>query len=149
MRKFKDTTGREWEIVLTIGSAKRVKDHVGVDLLQPEEGDPPLLTRLGTEERLLAEVICCLMSNQFEKHNVGEEEVLDAFDGATILAAQKAFYGELVDFFRSRGRKDRATAVEKQETVIAQAIDLMDARIKEYKVDLTALGDPSGRSQEF
>ena len=28
------------------------------------------------------------------------------FDGATLLAAQKAFYEELVDFFRSRGRAD-------------------------------------------
>ena len=38
------------------------------------------------------------------------------FDGATLLAAQKAFYEELVDFFRSRGRADRARAVETQAT---------------------------------
>ncbi|RKY23044.1 MAG: hypothetical protein DRP83_09905, partial [Planctomycetota bacterium] len=111
MKTFKDSTGRGWKISLTLGSAMAVKDALGVDLLQPEQGDPPLLTRLGTDEMLLGEVICALLADQFEANGVDGSEVRRAFDGATMLAAQTAFYDELIDFFRSRGRTDRSTAV--------------------------------------
>lgn len=83
-----------------------VKEQLGVDLLQPEAGDPPLLTRLGTDEMLLGEVLCAMLQQQFETQGVTAEEVRDGFDGQTLLAAQKAFYEELIDFFRSRGRTD-------------------------------------------
>jgi len=66
MKTFTDTAGRTWAISLNLGTAMAVKDSLGIDLLQPEAGDPPLLTRLGTDELLLGEVICCLLAGQFE-----------------------------------------------------------------------------------
>ena len=126
MREFKDAVGRTWELAVTIGAAKRIKDKLGVDLLQlnlPAEGDDrPILTRLGMDELLLGEIICCLIGEaQFEKQDVTADQVVDAFDGKTVLAAQKAFYEELLDFFRQRGRKFMATAIEKQVATIDAA----------------------------
>ena len=46
MQVFKDNANRDWSLSLTIGTAMKVKDQLGVDLLQPEVGEPPLLTRL-------------------------------------------------------------------------------------------------------
>ena len=112
MKTFVDTAGRAWTLSLTLGSAMRVKDTLGVDLLQPEVGEPPLLTRLGTDEMMLGEVICSLLAGQFEACSVTEQQVREAFDGKTLLAAQKAFYEELVDFFRKLGRTDLAKAVD-------------------------------------
>jgi hypothetical protein len=138
MKTFKDTTGREWAITLTLGSAIKVKSKLDVDLLQPESGDPPLLTRLGTDEMLLAEVICCLLENQFEKHGVTEDDIRDAFDGQTLLASQRAFYLELVDFFQSRGRTDRAKAVAKQTAMLDLAIATADKKID--AIDIEKMG---------
>lgn len=144
MKKFSDTAGREWAITLNLGTAMAVKDQLGVDLLQPEQGDPPLLTRLGTDEMLLGEVICCLMADQFESHNVSDADVRASFDGATLLAAQQAFYDELIDFFRLRGRTDRARAVETQAEMIGAAIRAATDQIDRIDVTQAIAGAMSG-----
>src|SRR6056297_1915427 len=100
MKTFTDAAGRTWALTLNLGTAMAVKDALGVDLLQPEQGDPPLLTRLGTDELLLGEVLCALLAGQFETHDVSAADVRAGFDGQTLLAAQRAFHEELVDFFR-------------------------------------------------
>ena len=148
MKNFRDSTGREWTIALNLGTAMRIKDTLGLDLLQPEVGDPPLITRLGTDEMLLGEVICAFLSDQFDKHDLNESQVKAAFDGATLLAAQEAFYGELADFFRSRGRADRTKAIEKQELLIKAAIKANETRIDAYDVETEIRGMTSGESPE-
>ena len=130
MKTFTDAAGRNWTIALNLGTAMAVKDKLGVDLLQPEAGDPPLLTRLGTEELLLGEVLCALLAGQFEAHKVTDQDVRAGFDGATLLAAQQAFYEELIDFFQKRGRADRARAVEKQAKMIEAAVAAIETRIE-------------------
>ena len=119
-----------------------------MDLLRPEDGDPPLLTRLGTDEMLLGEVLCALLEGQFEAQKVTAEDVRAAFDGSTLLAAQTAFYEELISFFRSRGRQDRATAVEKQMALIDAAVKAIETRIEGLDVDGTIRGLISGASPE-
>ena len=146
MKTFTDAAGRTWTIALNLGTAMQVKDRLGVDLLTPEDGDPPLLTRLGTDELLLGEVLCALLEGQFETHNVTPEDVRAAFDGAALLAAQTAFYEELIDFFRSRGRADRAKAVAKQEKLIDAAVTAIEARIERIDVDEAIRGAMSGAS---
>ena len=148
MKTFTDAAGRTWSISVNLGTALKVKDALGVDLLQPEQGEPPLLTRLGTDELLLGQVICCLLSDQFEVHKVTEADVRAGFDGQTLLAAQTAFYEELVDFFRSRGRTDRARAVETQNRVITEAVKAIEAKIEALDVEATIHGALSGPSQE-
>ena len=129
MQTFIDSTNRSWSLNLNLGVALKVRDRLGVDLLQPELGNPPLLDRLGTDEMLLGQIICILLENQFKNYNVTSDDVMSAFDGATILAASDAFFKELVDFFRRRGRTDRARAVEKQRTMIAAGIKIVESRL--------------------
>jgi hypothetical protein len=148
MKTFTDTAGRTWTISLNLGTALQVKDALGIDLLQPEAGDPPLLTRLGTDELLLGEVLCALLGSQFEAHQVSAADVRASFDGQTLLAAQKAFYEELVDFFRQRGRADRARAVETQATMIEKAVAAIETRIEGLDIDAAIAGAMSGSSPE-
>ncbi|HOM77322.1 MAG TPA: hypothetical protein PLE88_12485, partial [Anaerohalosphaeraceae bacterium] len=82
MKTFNDAAGRTWTIALNLGTAMQVKDKLNIDLLRPEDGDPPLLTQLGTDEMLLGEVLCALLGPQFEKHNVTDADVRMAFDGS-------------------------------------------------------------------
>ena len=148
MRTFTDAGGRTWTINLTLGTAMVVRDKLSIDLLQPEQGDPPLLTRLGTDELLLGEVICCLLEDQFEKQDVTEADVRRSFDGRTLLAAQTAFYEELIDFFQLRGRTDRARAVEKQMQLIEQAVKTIETRIDGLDLEAAIAGAMSGASPE-
>ena len=153
MKTFTDAAGRTWTLGLTLGTAMKVKAKLDIDLLQPEAGDPPLLTRLGTDEMLLGEVLCAMLEGQFEAHKVTDDDVRSSFDGQTLLAAQKAFYEELIAFFRSRGRNDRAKAVAKQMALIEAAVAAVETRIDALDIDATIRGaltpgETSGASQE-
>ena len=147
MKTFTDAAGRTWTLALTLGTAMKVKAKLDIDLLQPEAGDPPLLTRLGTDEMLLGEVLCAMLEGQFEAHKVTDEDVRSSFDGQTLLAAQKAFYEELIDFFRSRGRADRARAVETQMKLIEKAVKAIETRIEQFDMDSVIDGAMSGSLQ--
>jgi len=135
MKTFKDKADRNWTIGINLAVAKRLRDTLNVDLLQPEIGDPPLLTRLGTDEILLGEVLCVLLADQFEAHKVSADDVMAAFDGQTLLAAQEAFYEDLVDFFRGRGRTDRAKAVARQAEMIAAMVIRVEKKIDQIDID--------------
>ena len=144
MKTFNDAAGRTWSIALTLGTALHVKTKLDIDLLQPEAGEPPLLTRLGTDEMLLGEVLCALLESQFEAHKVSDADVRNAFDGKTLLAAQKAFYDELTDFFQSRGRMDRAKAVAAQAALIEKATAAIEDKIDTMDLDKLVDGALSG-----
>jgi hypothetical protein len=144
MKTFADSQGRTWTLALTLGVAKQIKSKLDIDLLQPEMGEPPLLTRLGTDEILLGEVLLAMMESQFERYNLTEQQVQDAFDGPTLLKAQTAFYDELIDFFRSRGRTDRAKAVAAQKTLIDKAITAIEMQVDAIDVDKLIDGALSG-----
>ena len=131
MHQFKDKSGKVWQIAVTIGSAMAVKAALQIDLLQPEEGSPPLLTRLATDELLLGSVICELLRPQFEANKTTEAEVYAGFDGETLLAAQEAFFGDLKDFFQARGRLERATAVRRQGDLLAAGIKYAAGHLEE------------------
>jgi len=135
MHIFKDNAGRDWSLSLTIGNAMMVKERLGIDLLQPEVGDPPLLTRLGTDEILLAQVIAALLESQFELHKVDAKQIYQCFDGPTFARAHEAFYEELIDFFLSRGRNDRAKAVAKQKKMILAGVAAAATKVDGIDVD--------------
>jgi len=135
MQTFKDSHNRTWSITLTIGTAMKIREKLGIDLLQPEVGDPPLITRLGTDELLLAEVLATLLEDQFAAHKFDSAQVYECFDGPTFARANEAFYQELIDFFRQRGREDRANAVSKQKAMIEAGVKAAIAKINEIDVD--------------
>ena len=149
MKTFTDTAGRTWTVALTIDAAKRVKSLLDVNLLELEAGDPPLLTRLGTDVILLCDVIFALVKPQADAAGVSDEQFAAALGGDVVLAAQTAFYGELVDFFRKLGRGDLAKAVDAQRRMIDLAVARIETRLD--KLDLEAavestLGEPSTSS---
>jgi len=99
------------------------------------------------------------VSRKFEQRGTTEADVLTAFDGQALLAAQTALYEELVDFFRCRGRTDRAKAVQTQLTMIEKAVkaqttlidraaDQMSDRIEQIDLDEVIDGAMSGKPPE-
>jgi len=135
MKEFRDSAGRTWPVQLTVGSAKRVRDLLGVDLLAPEQGEPPLLTRLGTDEMLICDVLYCLVKPQADAKGVSDEQFGESLGGEAIARGMEALYAELVDFFRQRGRTDRAAAVEKQLRMVQVATERITTQIGELDIE--------------
>ena len=146
MRQFNDKHNQTWKVEINLGTAMQVKAALNIDLLTPEAGEPPLLARLATDEFLLGNVICELLRRQFEERKLTEADVYAAFDGASLLAAQEAFFGELADFFQSRGRTDRATAVRKQAVLMQAAIKAAQAKVEAIPPPPEICGAMSGGS---
>jgi len=149
VKTFTDSAGRAWTLALTIDAAKRVKSLLDVNLLELEAGDPPLLTRLGTDVILLCDTIFALVKPQADAAGVTDEQFAAAMGGDAILAAQTAFYGELVDFFRKLGRTDLAKAVDAQRRMIDLAVARIETRIDRLDLEAaieTTLGEPSTNS---
>ena len=87
MRQFTDRQNRIWKLEINLGAAMLVKAALGIDLLTPEAGEPPLLSRLATDEFLLGSAICELLRRQFEEQKLTE---------ADVYAAHQADAGDLV-----------------------------------------------------
>lgn len=135
---FRDNTGREWSVEMTIGAAKRVKRTLdGVDLLALHEGEPPLLTRLDLDLELLVNVIYVLVKPQADAAGVSDEAFGEALGGEAILAAHDALMEALADFFRGLARTHLATAIQKQRALTARAMDVADGKLAEIDVEQT------------
>ena len=129
MKTFTDSAGRTWTVSLTLDSVKRVRDLLGVNLLELEQGEPPLLTRLGTDVILLCDVIFAILKPQADAAGVSDSEFGAALGGEVIMAAQKAFYEELVGFFRHLGRSHVAKAAEAQQKMIRLAVAQVEKKL--------------------
>ncbi len=135
MRTFTDSAGRTWTVTLTIDAAKRVRSLLGVNLLELDAGDPPLITRLGTDVILLCDVVFALVKPQADAAAVSDEQFGAALGGDVILAAQTVLYEEMVDFFRKLGRRDLAKAAQAQKRVIDLAVTAVERRIGELDLE--------------
>jgi len=135
MKTFVDTSGRSWSVQLTIDSVKRVKSLLDVNLLDLVSGDPPLLTRFGTDIVLLCDVIFVLIKPQADALGVTDEQFGAALGGEAILNAHAAFYDELIGFFQGMGRTDLVRAVTAQRNLINKAISKVAMQIEGMDLD--------------
>lgn len=154
MKSFIDTAGREWKIEITVGSMKRVKDALGLDLLAPQEkpgeeaderarsklfkGRKALLVSvLNSDPSLLFDVIANILAPQMEARKVSVSDFVEAMGGDAAYAAYRAFQDEWSDFFQKFHRPDAAAMVLKH-------VELIEA---EAKKDL-AMVEKVGRAVE-
>ncbi len=135
MRTFTDNAGRTWTLSLSFGAVKRVRGLLDVNLLELDKGEPPLLTRLGTDPILLVDVIFAVIKPQADGLGVTDEQWAESMGGEAMLAAQKAFYEEVADFTRSQGRPDMAKAALAQHALIERVIAMSEERIGQIDVE--------------
>ena len=140
MKVFRDALGREWSFALNVGAMKRVRDLVGIDLLQTAEA----LEKIMDDPVALGQILFCLCKKQAEERGISEEQFLEGLVGEALDSALDNFMKEWVDFF-PRSQRLKRLAIEKTLELRPQYEAIALAKAEE---ELQKLQD-SSRVQEM
>lgn len=132
MKTFTDSQGRTWNVTVNVGAIKRVRDVLGVDLLDVANGD--LLSRLADDPCLLVDVLFVLSKPEADAKSVSDEDFGRGMIGGVLDEASAALMKELLDFFPSAQRAKAlgrmARKIVEQEAALAQAVEAMKPLIE-------------------
>ena len=118
MRSFRDTKGRTWKVELNVRQMKRVRDALGVDLVNVIEARrdgtvaADTLERVANDPVLLADILWVLCEGEAKPAGVTDDDFGSALAGDAISEATRAFLDELVDFFPGARRLFLRKAVD-------------------------------------
>jgi len=100
LKRFNDSTGKQWEIDIHVGSIEKVKNLCGVDLTKIFEPDLKLLGQLFDDPKLLTDVLWCLCEN-------GDKSTfVNAMRGDALEQAANALIEDVIDFFPNAKRRE-------------------------------------------
>lgn len=126
MATFQDAAGRVWHLRVTVGTLRRVRSLLGLDLL---DGD--LVPRLSADPSALVDVLYCVLKPQADEAGISDEAFAEQLAGDAIDHATEALLAALVDFLpESRRRllvKARDKFRETQAATLRQAEAMLDA----------------------
>ena len=118
MRQFTDTKERVWEVELNVRQMKRVRDVLGIDLVNVIQAGrdgtvaTDTLDRVANDPILLVDILWVLCEGQAKAAGVTDDDFGSSLAGDSIEEATRAFLDELVDFFPGAKRLFLKKAVE-------------------------------------
>ena len=132
MRQFTDTKGRVWDVELNVRQMKRVRDVLGIDLVNVIQAGKDgavatdTLDRVANDPILLVDILWVLCEGQAKAAGVTDDDFGSSLAGDSISDATRAFLDELVDFFPGARRLFLKKAVDlarKFETENAEMLE--------------------------
>lgn len=131
MKIFKDNSGREWKVSITVEAVKRVRTLCGINLLDVIKIDDDkvtadLLDQLATDPVLLVDVIFCICRPQAEEIGVSDIEFGESMVGDTVEAATTALMEELINFFPEAKKKILRLILDTGNRIKHQALQTVD-----------------------
>ena len=132
MRQFTDTKERVWDVELNVRQMKRVRDVLGIDLVNVIQAGKDgavatdTLDRVANDPILLVDILWVLCEGQAKAAGVTDDDFGSSLAGDSISDATRAFLDELVDFFPGARRLFLKKAVDlarKFETENAQMLE--------------------------
>ena len=125
MKTFTDAASRTWEVTVNVGAVRRVRDLLGVDLMDVAGGD--LLERLADDPVLLVDVLYVLVKPQADAKSITDEDFGRGMVGGVLDEAASALMKELLDFFpstqRARALGKLVKVMQAQEAVAKEAAE--------------------------
>ncbi len=118
MHIFKDNRGRQWEVELNVRQMKRLRDRLGVDLVNVIGTDAgggvkvDTLDRIASDPCLLVDILWVLCEQSANSTGVTDDEFGSSLAGDSIEEATRALLDELVDFFPGARRLFLRKAVD-------------------------------------
>ena len=132
MKTFVDNMGKTWTVTVNVGTIKRVKDLLGINLVQAITGD--LIEKVENDICLFVDILYVVCKQQAQANNISDEKFGELLGGDSLEKATEAFLEQLIDFFPEAKRKlyRKAWSKTKQAEVLAvqklekklQAMDL-------------------------
>ena len=118
MRQFTDTKDRAWDVELNVRQMKRVRDILGIDLVNVIQAGKDgavatdTLDRVANDPILLVDILWVLCEGQAKAAGVTDDDFGSSLAGDSISDATRAFLDELVDFFPGARRLFLKKAVD-------------------------------------
>jgi len=132
---FQDSKGATWDVALNTTSIKRVKNTLGIDLLDVVSKSSSVLTTLQEDPMVLVDTLYVVCKEQADARGVSDEAFGCGFDGNAIEAATEALIEGLINFFPPRRREilrkvllKMTEAEEAAMEEVEKELDKMDAK---------------------
>lgn len=153
---FIDTCNRRWDLSITVGTVKRVRQLCGVDLYDALGG--AVLSELAADPVKLVDVLYAIAKPQADAADVTDEAFGESMAGDAILHATNALLEGLTSFFARPGQREAFRAVlekldqvqEGAERVVLERARAIDAAeiVREIEQSLPSLESSSKPSTE-
>lgn len=146
---FKDIQNNNYNIAITMGKVKQVKESVGIDLLsvfdKPDEMDKV------NDPMNMVDIIYVLCKDQIARTHSNAENVEVAFgeslDGDSLETASNAFMRALVDFFPQKKKKHLKKMLDRTEELMTQQDEKIAKKIDEAIENMTLEESPEDAKQ--
>lgn len=115
--KFTDTEGRSWHLAFNFGNARSIKDEVGFDVSDLQDGRA--FSLLAFDHRRFAQLLWMLCEKQADRAAVDEQSFAEGFGGDVIDAAMQALEEAVVNFTPARMR----SAVQKMIVIAGKSME--------------------------
>ena len=141
MRTFKDNEGRTWSVALNVHQMKRVRAHLGIDLVNVIALDPDgkvkvdLVDRIAGDPCLLVDILWVCVEEEAKAAGVTDEQFGRSLAGDSIEEATRAFLDELVDFFPGAKRLFLKKAVELSRKYAGESTAALEKALEDSELE--------------
>jgi len=132
MREFRDNVGRAWSIEINVASLKRVKNLVGLNILDMLDPSSNVRQKIA-DPCVMADVLYALVMPQADARSINDEQFGAALVGESIDAGCNALREECLDFFQS----DRRASLRAVMVAEDQYRKILEDRAKAHLATLT------------
>ena len=156
MRQFTDTKERVWKVELNVRQMKRVRDILGIDLVNVIQAGKDgavatdTLDRVANDPILLVDILWVLCEGQAKAAGVTDDDFGSSLAGDSIADATRAFLDELVDFFPGARRLFLKKAVDLARKYETENLGLLEKALAspEFEERLKTSLQPPAASRE-
>ncbi|MBQ6140755.1 MAG: hypothetical protein IJI54_05655 [Kiritimatiellae bacterium] len=156
MRQFTDTKERVWEVELNVRQMKRVRDVLGIDLVNVIQAGKDgtvatdTLDRVANDPILLVDILWVLCEGQAKAAGVTDDDFGSSLAGDSIADATRAFLDELVDFFPGARRLFLKKAVDLARKYETENLEVLEKALAspEFEERLKTSLQPPAASRE-
>ena len=156
MRQFTDTKERVWDVELNVRQMKRVRDALGIDLVNVIQAGKDgavatdTLDRVANDPILLVDILWVLCEGQAKAAGVTDDDFGSSLAGDSISDATRAFLDELVDFFPGARRLFLRKAVDLARKYETENLGLLEKALNstEFEERLKTSLMPPAASRE-
>ena len=156
MRQFTDTKERVWDVELNVRQMKRVRDALGIDLVNVIQAGKDgavatdTLDRVANDPILLVDILWVLCEGQAKAAGVTDDDFGSSLAGDSIADATRAFLDELVDFFPGARRLFLKKAVDLARKYETENLEVLEKALAspEFEERLKTSLQPPAASRE-